>query len=120
MFNPPTLIEKLVNMSTKAEAGISSRSQRLPPATVIGAVAMAISVAVMVAGEAGAGLVMLCWAAANLLGLPFAVFVVGAVASTLAGGYLAVLLFVRVYRIETRRARAEDVEDVGWKIFSPN
>lgn len=105
-------------MSTKDEAGVSSRSQHLLPATVIGAMALAISVAVMVAGEAGAGLVMLCWAAANLLGLPFAVFIVGAVASTLAGGYLAILLFVRVYRIEMRRARAEDDEDVGWKIFA--
>jgi hypothetical protein len=107
-------------MSTKAEAGISSQSQHLPPATVVSAVAMAISVAVMVAGEAGAGLVMLCWAAANLLGLPFVVFVVGAIASALAGGYLAILLFVRVYRVEMRRARAEGDEGVGWKIFSPN
>lgn len=110
----------MVKMSTNTEAGISSRSQRLSSATVIGAVAMAISVAVMVAGEAGAGLVMLCWVAANLLGLPFAVFVVGAVASIVTGAYLAILLFVRVYRIEMRRARAEDVEDVGWKIFAPN
>lgn len=87
-------------------------------ASTLSAIVMATCVAAMVGGEAGAGLVMLCWAAANLLGLPFAVFAVGATASTLAGGYLAVLLFVRVYRIESRRARGENDEDVGWQIFA--
>lgn len=101
---------------------MNSESGKLPlnlsRATTMGAVIMAASVAVMVAGEAGAGLVMLCWTAANLLGLPFAVFAVGAAVSILAGCYLAVLVFVRVYRIESRHARGQSGENVGWQIFA--
>jgi len=104
-------------MLTSVETGSDLQSLRLPAGTTIGAIIMATSVAAMVAGEAGAGLVMLCWAAANLLGLPYAVFVVGAIASTLVGFYLAVVLFVRVYRIENKLAMGESGQDVGWQIF---
>lgn len=104
-------------MSANAELSRPTAGVKPSQMATLGALFMATSVAAMVAGEAGAGLIMLCWAAANLIGLPFSVFIAGGVLSCLVAAYLAAALFVRVYRIEKRHTRGESAEDVGWSIL---
>lgn len=94
---------------------ISKRS-----ATSLIAVLTAASVAVLLATELELCLALFCWAAANLLGLPFSLFVAGEAISALLAAYVAVLLFVRIYRIERQIAQGEDYEDVSWRLFSPS
>lgn len=81
------------------------------------AVAIATIVATLLSGELGLCLELFWWASANLLGLPFSVYVAGTFVSVLLAAYVAVLLFIRVYRIECRLTRGQSYEDVGWRFF---
>lgn len=80
-------------------------------------IAVALSVAVMVGGEVGAALTLLSWALANLLALPFTVLAIALIISLMLSAYVALLFFVRVYRVERRLARGEGYDDLDWRIF---
>jgi len=83
----------------------------------LGTIIVAVSVALMVAGEAGAALVLFFWTAANWLGLPPMILGAALVLAALVTIYLALLLFVRVMRVDARIARGQSYDDIGWTIF---
>lgn len=119
-YRLPALCQKLVDTTVEDDSeGLSSMIGKRSATTLI-AVLTATSVAVLLATELELCLALFCWAAANLLGLPFSVFVAGEAISALLAAYVAVLLFVRIYRIERQIARGEDYEDVSWRLFSPS
>jgi hypothetical protein len=101
---------------TPAAAPALPSTLRPAPNTMM-TIAVALSVAVMVGGEVGAALTLLSWALANLLALPFTVLAIALIISLMLSAYVALLFFVRVYRVERRLARGEGYDDLDWRIF---
>lgn len=97
--------------SSAASAGASGvRLRHLP---------MAISVAIMVAGQLAAGLIAGCYVVLHMLPfLPWWLFAAGVAASVGLSLYLAVLLTVRVLRVETQLERGGN-ENVPWDLWPP-
>lgn len=80
---------------------------------------MAISVAIMVAGQLAAGLIAICYVVVHMLPfLPWWLFAAGIAASIAVSLYLGVLLTVRVLRIETQLERGGN-ENVPWDLWPP-
>jgi hypothetical protein len=80
----------------------------------------AISITLLVVGEFEILLSLGEWAAARLLGLPGVVTLVLYGVTGIASVALAVVLFMRVMRVEARLAANQSTDDIGWHPFKPN
>ncbi len=80
----------------------------------------AISITVLVIGEFEILLSLGEWAAGRLLGLPDVITVALYVITGIASAVLAVVVFMRVIRVEARLAASQSADDIGWHPFKPN
>jgi hypothetical protein len=78
----------------------------------------AASVTILVAGHLAVCLFLGSWAIAGLLGLPLFMLVALWIVSGGISAAIAVIMFVRVMRIEARLADHGPIEDIGWHPFA--
>lgn len=77
----------------------------------------ATSVTLLLAGQLAVLLFLGKWAIAGLLGLPYVALIVLLAISGVASAAIAVIIFVRVLRVEARLAQNKSADDIGWSLF---
>ncbi len=90
---------------------------RTPIANTAAHIMTATSVTLLVAGQLAVLLFLGEWAIAGLLGLPYVALVVLLAISAVATAAIAVMIFVRVLRVEARLAQNKSADDIGWSLF---
>jgi hypothetical protein len=77
----------------------------------------ATSVTLLVAGQLAVLLFLGEWAIAGVLGLPSVALIVLLAISGVATAAIAVIIFVRVLRVEARLAQNKPADAIGWSLL---